>query len=98
MRRGGKSGQQAEMDLFEAARLGLASSASRISDLILDAAVAKLDALFGPGFAKANPALVGQYLDATTRTFQNDMATVAELDDLDDLDLDLALTDPDRRR
>jgi hypothetical protein len=69
------------MEQFDAARLEMARSAIGISDLILEAGVHKLDALFGKGFALKNPSLVGQYLDATTRTFQNDMAGLAEFGD-----------------
>jgi hypothetical protein len=86
------------MDDFVAMRRDMAASAIEISDLALDAAVVKLDALFGAGFAKANPALVGQYLETTTRTFQNDMATMADMGEDFGLDLDLPPHDLDRRR
>lgn len=62
---------------FDAVRLGLAHSAIAVSDAILEAGVHKIDALFGKGFAQANPALVGQYLEATVQTFRNDMAGIA---------------------
>jgi hypothetical protein len=91
-----KRGAKDPMAEFEAARAEMATSAVSVSDLILDAAVRKIDGLFGPGFARANPALVGQYLDATARTFQSDMADVADFDD--DYGLDLPRPDLDRRR
>ncbi|MBP6999909.1 hypothetical protein [Amaricoccus sp.] len=96
MKRGGKSAEEAAMDEFRAGRLMIAQNAAAVSDAILDAAVAKLDRLFGAGYAKANPALVGAYLEATTRTFQEDMATIAEYDD--DFGLELPPPDLDRRR
>jgi hypothetical protein len=80
---------------FLALRLDVARGAIAVSDLALDAAVAKLDGLFGKGFAQANPALVGQYLVATAQTFQNDMADMADLSFNDDLDFD---PPPDTRR
>ncbi len=90
-----KRGAKNPMEEFEAARRDMAQSAVAVSDLILDAAVKKLDALFGKGFAQANPMLVGQYLEATARTFENDMASAAEFDDLG---LDAPMPDLDRRR
>ncbi len=79
---------------FHAARLDMVRSAISLSDLILDAAVGKLDGLFGGGFAQANPSLVGMYLEATARTFQNDMASIADYDD----GFDVPMPDLDRRR
>ena len=71
------------MDEFDSLRASLAESASDVSDLILDRALAKIDALFGKGFAKTNPALVASYLEATAMTFQNDLATAAAAEDDD---------------
>ncbi len=83
------------LDEFDAARRAVAGSAVAVSDLILDAAVRKIDALFGKGYAAANPALVGQYLMATAQTFQNDMAAITEV--AEDSDLDEMLAEFDRR-
>jgi hypothetical protein len=83
------------LDEFDAARRAVAGSAVAVSDLILDAAVKKIDALFGKGYAQANPVLVGQYLLATARTFQNDMAAITEV--AEDSDIDEMLADFDRR-
>ncbi len=93
MKRGSKNDP---LDAFEMARHDLARRAAAISDLMLDAAVQKLDALFGEGFARANPDLLGSYLVATARTFQNDILTAAEYGE--DLELDLPPPDLDRRR
>ena len=84
------------MEAFHAARRDIARGAVAVSDIILDAAVKKIDGLFGPGFAQANPALVGRYLEATARTFQEDFASVADYDD--DFALDAPMPDLDRRR
>ncbi len=91
-----KASEKIALAAYEAARREAAESAAAVSDVILDAAVKKLDALFGKGFAQANPGLVGQYLDATARTFQNDIVDAAEFGD--DLDFDLPMPDTDRRR
>jgi hypothetical protein len=69
------------MDEFDGLRASLAESAADVSDLILDRALAKIDAMFGKGFSKANPALVASYLEATAMTFQNDLATAAQVED-----------------
>ena len=71
------------MDEFDGLRASLAESAADVSDLILDRALAKIDGLFGKGFAKSNPALVASYLEATAMTFQNDLATAAQVEDED---------------
>lgn len=80
---------------YAAARLGAADEAAMISDHLLDAGAKKLDRLFGAGYAKANPALLGQYLAAAADIFQTDVSNVS---DFDDFDLDLPLPDLDRRR
>ena len=76
------------MDEFDQMRVGLALSAVTISDLILDAAVSKIDALFGKGYAKAHPDLVGTYLETTALSFQNDMEAAAYAGSDGDLELD----------
>jgi argininosuccinate lyase len=83
------------LDEFDAARRAVAGSAVAVSDLILDAAVKKIDGLFGKGYAQANPGLVGHYLVATARTFQNDMAAITDV--AEDADFDEMLADFDRR-
>jgi hypothetical protein len=83
------------LDEFDAARRAVAGSAIAVSDLILDAAVKKIDGVFGKGFAAAHPELVGQYLVATSRTFQNDMAAIVDV--AEDSDLDDLMADFDRR-
>jgi hypothetical protein len=41
-------------------------TALQYTDLFLDAAVRKIDGVFGDGYAKANPSLVSAYLSASS--------------------------------
>ncbi len=50
--------------MFEDDDLTAGQTAVSYTDEFVDAAVAKLDAIFGDGYAKANPALVAGYVQA----------------------------------
>ncbi|MFO1143656.1 MAG: hypothetical protein U1E59_14985 [Amaricoccus sp.] len=63
--------------------LGPAETAIQYADQFADAAVAKLDTLFGPGFAKANPAAFAAYVTACSGNlagFMSAAATAAAFD------------------
>lgn len=79
---------------YEAGRVVAADIAAAVADRLLDNAVAKLDGLFGEGYARANPALVAAYLAAGAEIFQTDITNVSDFDD----ELDLPFPDLDRRR
>jgi len=51
--------------LFDDDDMSAGQAASSYTDEFLDAAVAKIDATFGKGFAKQNPLLVAGYLQAS---------------------------------
>jgi phage gp29-like protein len=75
---------------------GAGETAISYTDQFLDAAVAKIDALFGAGYAKTNPALVSAYIStcsANLSGFMQSAMTVASMsgadlfaDALDELD------------
>ena len=63
---------------------GPAEAAIAYTDQFVEAGVAKLDALFGAGYAKANPAALQAYVAGcigTLDAFMNAAATAAALDD-----------------
>jgi len=47
------------------------------TDRILDAAIAKLDARFGAGYAQANPDLVATYLEVAAQSLDTDLSNAA---------------------
>ena len=51
--------------MFDDSDMGAGATACSYTDEFLDAAVAKIDATFGKGFAKQNPLLVAGYLQAS---------------------------------
>ena len=65
--------------------LGPAETAIQYADQFADAAVAKLDALFGPGYAKENPAAFAAYVAACAGNLAGFMsaATAAAAFDMD---------------
>ncbi|WP_075221333.1 hypothetical protein [Acuticoccus yangtzensis] len=78
---------------------GSAAEAAAVTDQFVDAGIAKLDAVFGAGYAKENPAVLAAYIATCSSTFStlaltssNDaaMAALGDLDDeiLDDDELD----------
>jgi hypothetical protein len=78
---------------FNALRAALAAGAAGVGDALLEAGAAKIDALFGAGYAAAHPELLGRYLEVTGRIFENDFATATDFDgDFED-ESDLGLDD-----
>ncbi len=61
-------------------------TAVAFTDLFVDAGVAKLDALFGAGYAMSNPGLLGAYVTASATNLNSFMmaATQVAEDDFDD--------------
>ena len=51
--------------MFDDNDMGAGETACSYTDEFLDAAVAKIDATFGKGFAKQNPLLVAGYIQAS---------------------------------
>ena len=47
----------------------LLTQASMTADTYMSSAVREIDAAFGPGYAKANPALVAAFMQAATADF-----------------------------
>ena len=92
----GKGREPDPIQAFDEGRAVIAASAAAVTDRLLEAGAARLDALFGAGYAAAHPELLGRYLDAAARIFEGDMASVAEIDGFDD-DFDPP-PDLDRRR
>jgi hypothetical protein len=68
---------------------GPAETATGLADEFVDAAVAKLDALFGAGYAKGNPQALAAYIAACASNLQAFMTAAAAIDD-DSLDEALA--------
>ncbi len=66
------------------------ATACSYTDEFLDAAVTKIDATFGTGFAKQNPALVAGYLQASA---VNLGAFMTAASNMQSADLEEALTD-----
>jgi hypothetical protein len=62
---------------------GPAETAIGFTDQFADAAVAKLDALFGAGYAQANPVALAAYVAACASNLNAFMTAVME-DDLDE--------------
>jgi len=97
MKRGGKGREPDPMEAFEEGRAMIPTSAAAVADRLLASGARSLDALFGDGYARANPDLLGRYLDAATRIFEGDMASVAASAEDDD-GFDGLFDDLDRRR
>ena len=55
------------------------AAATGYTDLFLDAAVAKIDATFGNGFARANPALIGALIQASATNLLSFMQAAAQM-------------------
>jgi hypothetical protein len=55
------------------------AAATGYTDLFLDAAVAKIDATFGKGYAKANPVLIGAMIQASAANLNAFMAAAAAI-------------------
>ena len=55
------------------------TAATGYSDEFLDAAIIKIDATFGAGFARANPALLGAMVQASATNLNAFMAAAANM-------------------
>jgi hypothetical protein len=55
------------------------AAACGYTDAFLDAAVTKIDAMFGVGFARANPALIGAMVQASAANLNAFMAAAANM-------------------
>ena len=55
------------------------AAATAYTDAFLDAAVAKIDATFGAGFARANPALIGAMVQASAANLNAFMAAASNI-------------------
>ncbi len=65
---------------------GAGETAISYTDQFLDGAIAELDALFGAGYAKANPSLVAAYISACSANlsgFMQSAMTVASMSGTD---------------
>ena len=55
------------------------AAATGYTEAFLDVAVAKIDATFGAGFARANPALIGAMIQASATNLNAFMAAAANV-------------------
>ena len=55
------------------------AAATGYTDGFLDAAITKIDATFGTGFARANPALIGAMVQASAANLNAFMAAAANM-------------------
>jgi hypothetical protein len=78
---------------MEPEELEAGHTAVSYADLFAEKAVAKLDALFGPGYAKANPALMGAYIAACATNLNSFMIAASQVpaDDIDSAEAIAAL-------
>ena len=60
---------------------GAAETAISFTDQFVDAGLAKLDAIFGAGYAKANPAALAAYLAACASNLNSFMLAATSIDD-----------------
>lgn len=70
------------MDHISASAETLMKQASMTADEYFRAAIRNIDAQFGPGYAEANPALVGAFMNAASRDFGTSMLA-AVIQDVD---------------
>jgi hypothetical protein len=78
--------------------LGPAETAIGFTDQFSDAAVAKLDALFGAGYARANPAAFAAYVAACASNINAFMTAATAIDLDEDMDEALAAFEENLRR
>lgn len=82
---------------------GAGETAISYTDQFLDAAIAKIDATFGPGYAKQNPALVDAYLRSCSMNLSSfiqsafALSQIGALEGLEDLE-EMEKAPPRRRR
>jgi hypothetical protein len=81
---------------------GAGETAISYTDQFFDAALAKLDACFGPGFAKENPALVAAYISTCSANLSGFMQSAMAVASMSGTDIFAealgSLDDPPRKK